>query len=205
VTDTTVPKKRRARKPRAAQYDIEQLREKWPSLKTLALPTGKACETAWVAAFTEQPGMVERFLSDIIKQAYAKPGRIGQRPMPREEEVNMEILLNGEFAEELLHVVLPKIMPGSERAFCLKIRIGRRTFQRMLLEPGDPDKFYPDMEILSRVAAGVRKPPAFFMEYRQMAAQAAFIRLITERPGVATRIYREYLLVEKSSPELREP
>lgn len=149
--------------------------------------------------------MIERMLSDIIKQAYAKPGRIGQRPMPKEEEVNLAALIHGEYTDEPMHVILPKLMPGSERAFCQKIMIGRRTFQRLLLEPGHPDKYHADMELVARIAKGVKKPPSFFLEYRQMAATAAFIQLINERPGVATRLYKDYITVEQSSPFLREP
>lgn len=183
-------------------YNLEELQEKYPSLKSLAAPTSKACQRAWVAAFTEKPDAIEHMLSDLIKQAYASPGRIGQRPMPKEEEVNLQALLYGDYTEDPLHESLPKLITISERAFVSKIRMNRRTYQRMFLPEGDPLKYYPDMEILSRIAAAVKKPASYFLEYRVMAAHAAFVQLIIDRPGIATKLYKDYLVVNKQSPFL---
>lgn len=184
-------------------YDMDRLQGQYPSLKTLAAPPSKACERAWVAAFTEKPEALEDLISDLIKQAYATPGRIGQRPMPKEEDVNLDALLRGEFTDEPIHVVLPPLIKISERAFAMKIHMNRRTYQRMLLTPEDPLKYHPDMEILGRVADAVKKPTSFFLEYRLLAAQAAFVRLITERPGVATKLYRDWITTTKRSPFVR--
>jgi len=187
-------------KEKKPTYDIEDLQQQYPSLKTLAAPPSKACERAWVAAFTEKPEALEALISDLIKQAYATPGRIGQRPMPKEEDVNLDALLRGEFSDDPIHVVLPPLIKVSERAFVMKIHMNRRTYQRMLLLPEDPLKYHPDMEILVRIADAVKKPPSFFLEYRLLAAQAAFVRLITERPGVATKLYRDWIVTTKKSP-----
>lgn len=187
-------------KEKKQSYDIEELQTQFPSLKTLAAPPSKACVQAWVAAFTERPEAMEGLISDLIKQAYATPGRIGQRPMPKEEDVNLEVLLYGEFTDDPLHVILPKLMKVSERAFVMRLHMNRRTFQRMMLEPEDPMKFHPDAEILTRVAGAVKKAPSYFLEYRMLAAQAAFINLIMDRPGIATKLYRDYLDVRKQSP-----
>src|SRR3954452_14630989 len=81
-----------ATKEKKPSYDIEELQEQFPSLKTLAAPPGQACERAWIAAFTHKPEALEALISDLIKQAYAVPGRIGQRPMPKEENVNLDAL-----------------------------------------------------------------------------------------------------------------
>lgn len=191
---------RRPRSPKGPSYSLDDLQQRYPSLKTLAAPSPKAVERAWVAAFTHRPEALEGMLSDLIKQAYAKPGRIGQRPMPKEEEVNLDTLLNGEYTDEPLTTVLPGLIKVSERAFVAKLRMGRRTYQRMFLPDGDPEKYHPDMEIITRIAKAVGKPPSYFLEYRLIAAQAAFVKLITERPVVATRLYREYLEVVRESP-----
>lgn len=201
--ESSIPKPRKPRKEKAPAYNLEELQEKHPSLRTLAAPPSKSCENAWVAAFTTKPEAMEDMLSDLIKQAYAKPGRIGQRPMPREEEVNLEALLHGEYTDEPLHVILPKLVTISERAFCTKVYMNRRTYQRMLLPPGDKLKHHPDMALLERIAKAVKKPPSFFIEYRMMAAQAAFVQLITDRPGVATRLYRDHIQTFKQSPFVR--
>lgn len=190
-------------KEKKPSYDMGELQEKFPSLKSLAAPPGKACERAWIAAFTHKPEALEALISDLIKQAYAIPGRIGQRPMPKEQDVNLDALLRGEFTEDPIHVCLPKLMRVSERAFAMKLHMNRRTFQRMLLEPSDPMKYHPDVEILTRVAAAVKKPAPFFLEYRLLAAQAAFINLIVDRPGIATKLYRDYITTAKQSPFVR--
>lgn len=199
-TLASVARSRATRAPKGPSYNVEDLQQRYPSLKTLAAPTGKAGERAWVAAFTHRPEAMEGMLSDLIKQAYAKPGRIGQRPMPKEEEVNLEALLQGEYTEEPLTDVLPKLVKISERAMVMKLRISRRMYQRMFLPEGHPDKYHPDIELLTRIAAAVKKPPSFFVEYRQIAAQAAFVKLITDRPVIATRLYREFLEINRQSP-----
>lgn len=184
-------------------YNLEEIQEQFPSLKTLAGPPSKACERAWVAAFTEKPEALEALLSDLIKQAYAQPGRIGQRPMPKEEDVNLHALLHGEYSDEPLQISLPPLVKISERAFAMKIHMNRRTYQRMFLDDTDPARYHPDMEIVRRIAAAVGKPSSYFIEYRMMAAQAAFMQLITDRPGIATRLYKDYLAVNKQSPFVR--
>lgn len=184
-------------------YDYEELADQYPSLRTLAAPPGKAVQRSWVAAFTQRPEALEGILSDLIKQAYAKPGRIGQRPMPREEEVNLDALIHGEYTEEPLELALPKLIKISHRAFAEKIFMTRRTYQRIFLPNGHTRKYYPDMEEVERIAGALRKPPSYFVEYRLMAAQAAFLRLITDRPAIATRLYRDFLQVSKGSPFLR--
>lgn len=172
----------------------EDREEKWPALKVLASPTPtKRCEDAWVAVFTAHPDIMVRLLQDLIKQTYAVPGRIGQRPMPKEEEVDLNALLYGEFSDEPLIAVLPGLMRGmSERAFCARIFMSRTQFQRMM-----KGEYEPDMNEIRMIAVAVRKSPAFFMEYRVQAAQKAFLTLITERPGIATKLYRSYLEVKQ--------
>lgn len=199
-TLASVARSRQARTPKGPSYDLDELQDRYPSLKHLAAPASKASQRAWVAAFTHRPEALEGLLSDLIKQAYAKPGRIGQRPMPKEEEVNLDVLLQGEYTDDTIDVALPKLVRISQVAFCNKVRISRRMYQRMLLSDTDPDKYHPDTEILQRVAAAVGKPPSYFLEYRLIAAQAAFLRLIQDRPVVATRIYRDYLEVTRQSP-----
>lgn len=192
-----------ARKGRAPSYDIDELQAKYPSLKHLAQPPGKACERSWVAAFTHKPEALENLLSDIIKQAYAQPGRIGQRPMPKEEEVNLEALIYGEYSEEPLPELLKKMVKMSDRAFAQKIHISRRMLQRIMLPDGDPEKYFPDMELMQRIAKALGKTPSYFLEYRVLAAQAAFVNLLKDRPGVATKLYRDWLEVNKKSPFLK--
>lgn len=189
---------------KSPNYDFDQLCEQYPSLETLAAPPSKAHERAWVAAFTSRPEALETMLSDLIKQAYAKPGRIGQRPMPKEEEVNLHALLHGEYTDEPITAILAKrVKPGYASQFAERILMSRRMYQRMFLPERHVDRYHPDMSDIERIAEALNKPPSYFLEYRLMAAQAAFLRLITDRPVIATRLYRDFLQVSKQSPFLR--
>lgn len=197
----TAPAKQRQKA--IAATNVETLTKAYPSLRTFLGPTAKAVTRSWVAAFTVRPEALETMLSDLIKQAYARPGRIGQRPMPKEEQVNLEALLHGDYTDEpLVEILTKKVKQGYHKMFAEKIFMSRRMYQRMFLPEDHPDKYHPTMHDIERIAEALGKPASYFVEYRQAAAQAAFTRLITERPAIATRLYRDYLRVSKASPFL---
>ena len=174
-----------------------ELRRRYPILNVLAGPPGSPGEAkAWEAAFDARPDVMVRILQDLIKQAYAKPGRIGQRPMPREEEVDLSELLGNDSNELPLVDVLPKLIGSAgERAFCVRLgSMSRSTFKR--IRSGE---YRPGMSDLRDIAQAASKAPTFFVEYRKLAAVTALVRLIEDRPGIATRLYRDYLSVRKAS------
>jgi transcriptional regulator with XRE-family HTH domain len=129
-------------------------------------------------------------LADFVKQVYARPGRIGQRPMPREDQVDLEGLLYGEENDLPMPEVLAKLVNVSERMFCSLAGISRSQYQRILAGTYDPT-----VHEIRMIAEAVRRPPTFFIEYRKAMAIAAFINLLEERPGIAGSIYRNYLEV----------
>lgn len=176
---------RRRRNRGVPQEDLER---EYPSLSYLTGPPGRATKRAWVAVFTERPDAMHSLLADFIKQVHAQPGRIGQRPMPKEEQVDLEALVYGEENDLPLTEVLPKLVRTSERAFCAQLHMSRSQYQRMLRGEYDPD-----VKELRLIAAAVKKPPTYFLEYRKAMAIAAFINLIDERPGIATTLYRKHI------------
>lgn len=178
------------RRKRAQGVPQEELERRYPTLSYLAGPTGKATRRAWVAVFNGRPDAMHSLLADLIKQVHAQPGRIGQRPMPKEEQVDFQALMYGEENDLPLTEVLPKVVTISERAFCAQIHMSRGTYQRML--KGEYD---PDVNELRLIAKALRRPPTFFVEYRKIMAVSAFLNLIDERPGIATSLYRKYLEV----------
>jgi hypothetical protein len=168
---------------------VDDLERKFPSLVQLATrPPEQSLERAWVAVFTARPDAMYALLADFIKQVHARPGRIGQRPMPKEAEVDLEALIYGEDNDLPLIELLPKMMAQSERVFCQKIFMTRTQFRRMMT-----GQYHPDVDELRRIAAELRKPPVYFVEYRKAMALAAVVNLFNERPGVATKLYRSYL------------
>jgi hypothetical protein len=166
----------------------EEVAREFPSLSYLSGPPGKATKRAWVAVFNARPDAMHSLLADFIKQAHATPGRIGQRPMPKEEQVDFDSLVYGEINELSLVEVLPKIVHMSERAICAKIHMSKTQWRRVLAGEYDPN-----VHELRAIAEAVKRPPAFFVEYRKAMAVAAFLNLIEERPGIATSLYRTYI------------
>jgi transcriptional regulator with XRE-family HTH domain len=185
VTAEETPKRRRGR-----GLPPEELQSKYPSLRHLSAPPDKSGERAWVAVFNLRPDAMHAMFADLIKQVHATPGRIGQRPMPKEEEVDFQSLVYGEQNEKPLTDVLPGLVKISERAFAEKIHMSRAQYQRML-----KGQYHPDVKELRLIAQAVRKPAAFFVEYRKIMVLSAFVNLIEERPGIATMLYRDYLTV----------
>lgn len=184
----TAPSKPRRR--RVKGLEPEELHRQFPSLSFLSGPPGKATTRAWVATFSARPDAMHALLADFIKQAHATPGRIGQRPMPREEQVDFEGLVYGEENDLPLVEVLPKVNPLSERGMCARIHMSKTQWRRVL-----DGSYDPTVDELRKIAEACKKPPTFFVEYRKAMAVAAFLNLIDERPGIATSLYRQYLEV----------
>lgn len=170
--------------------DSEEAEERWPSLRILAGPTNKATEHAWMAVFSHRPEVMHRVLRELIKQVYAKPGRTGQRPMPKEEEVDFWGLVHGEQTNLPIREVIPRVTKLSERQIVSKIAMSRTQYQRMMRGEYEPTAFE-----IREIARVVNRPPTFFAEYRKIMAVSAFINLIEERPGIASNLYRHYLQV----------
>lgn len=186
--EETKPRRRRSK-----GMPKEELEALYPSLSHLTGPPGKATSRAWVAVFKARPDAMHSLLADFIKQVHAQPGRIGQRPMPREEVVDFQGLMYGESNDLPIHEVLPKIVQESERAFCAKVHLSRTQYQRLLRGEYDPD-----VNEMRAIAAALQRHPTYFVEYRKAMAIAAFVNLIEERPGIATSLYRQYLEVRLS-------
>lgn len=176
------------RRKRGKGVPEDELLKRYPSLSHLAGP--ESAKRAWVAVFNARPDAMHSLLADFIKQVHAQPGRIGQRPMPKEEVVDFHGLLYGEENDIPLAEVLPKLIQVSERAFCERIAMSRSQYRRMLRGKHDPD-----VNEIRLIAQALKKPPTFFVEYRKAMAIAAFINLLEERPGIATMLYRQYLEV----------
>lgn len=168
----------------------EEMAQQFPSLTYLSGPPTRATRRAWVAVFNARPDAMHSILADYIKQAHATPGRIGQRPMPKEEQVDFEGLMYGERNDLPLTEILPKIMTMSERAMCARIHMSKTQWRRVL-----DGSYDPNVNEMRAIATALKKPPTFFMEYRKAMAVAAFLNLIEERPGIATSLYRTYLEV----------
>lgn len=189
MTEQTAQPSTPPRRRRTPALTDDELHRRYPSLEHLASrPPEESSQRAWVAVFNARPDAMHALLADWIKQVNAQPGRIGQRPMPKEADVDLQGLIYGEDNDLPLIELLPKMMRVSERLFCSQISMSRAQFRRLLA--GD---YHPDVYEVRRIAGVLGKPPVFFVEYRKAMALAAIVNLLNERPGVATKLYRSYL------------
>lgn len=191
-TPETPVKKRRS--PRSKGMEQDELHKRYPTLKTLTQPRSSSVESAWVATFNARPDAMHALLADYIKQVHARPGRIGQRPMPKEEEVDFKSLIYGENNEKPLTEIVPVLQAQlpphlrSERNFCDTMAMTRATYRRIL-----SGEIHPDANEIRMIAKALGKPAVFFPEYRQIMILAALTNLLTEEPGIASALYRDYL------------
>lgn len=190
----TVPTQTRKRRGRGMER--EELLQTYPSLRTLSAPPGRAVEGAWVATFNARPDAMQSLLADYIKQVHTKPGRIGQRPMPKEAEVDFQALLYGEVTDDRMFTVLPKLVKAlpphlrSERSFSQAVHLSKTQYRRLMA--GDYEPTVAEMRL---IAKAVGKPPVYFSEYRKAIVVAAVLNLMEERPGIATTLYQQYIEV----------
>jgi transcriptional regulator with XRE-family HTH domain len=188
VSVTAVPTQR---KRRGRGMEREEMVATYPSLKSLSAPPGRAVEGAWVATFSARPDAMQALLADYIKQVHTKPGRIGQRPMPKEADVDFQTLLYGEVSDMPLLEVLPDLVKAlaphlrSERTFSQAIHMSKTQYRRMM-----NGQYEPTVNELRTIAKVVGKPPVYFSEYRK-----AILNLMDERPGIATKLYQQYIEV----------
>lgn len=181
---------------RQRSVDREEIQAEYPRLNDLLGPPRSALSQSWIAAFSEEPQAMYSILADIIKLAHVKPGRVGQRPMPREEEVDLDALIYGQVSNEPLPDVLPRLMHISERQFAARVKMSRTQVQRMIA-----GTYEPDLDQLRRIAAAVNVPPTYFREYRMMMVVAALHNIMEDNPNVATALYRRYLEVKANNEE----
>jgi hypothetical protein len=174
---------------RRAKVPLDEIRSRYPSLSALAAPLAEG-ESPWSVAFKARPDAMHALLADFIKQAYATPGRIGQRPMPKEEQVDFKALIYGEENEQPLVEVLPRLVKTDMGSFARSVHMSRTQCQRMF-----KGEYHPTVAEIRLIANAVGKPPTFFIEYRNAMVILALINLFDERPGIATSLYRKYLEV----------
>ncbi len=180
----------------ARAWTDEELFSQFPAMRELF---GPRREDAWAAMFEARPDAVHAILADVIKQAYAVPGRVGQRPMPKEEDVeDLNVILHGETNDLPLGEVLPKLMRCSERKFCQRVNMSRRTFQRLL-----QGEYEPDLSQLRRIAQAVNRPPSYFVEYRRKMLAAAFADLLANEPIIADSLFRSFVVARDQSRKPR--
>lgn len=160
--------------------------DRYPSLRSLVGP--QQTREDWDALFSLEPDGMLRIFSDIIKSEYAVKGRVGQRPMPREDQVNVRQFLMGDFSDLPMHEALPKIMRISKRAFAMRVGMSWTQFRRVL-----NGEVVPDPSQIRRIAKVVDRSPLYFVEYRRMMMVTAMANLFEANPDLMNSLVARYV------------
>jgi hypothetical protein len=153
----------------------------------------------WSAIFVDHPDVLASIIADLLKQAYALPGRIGQRPLPYESDVDIMGLLYGDYADDPLWMVLPSLMDMSTTSLAFISGVPESLISAALRPEGDPRHVELTMPQLEALAAGLGKPAWYFAEWRVLAVSEAIAALLRSRPGLATSLFRDHVRFEEES------
>ena len=174
--------------------ELGQLAEEIPTVQALAASDADHA-VSWAATFRARPEVMHAILADYVKHKYAVPGTVGQRPMPREADVDVEDLLRGpEVNMRPLAEVLPGLMPVS------KTRFAKDTYMPVTRLNAILDGRPVTLQEVRLIAAAVHRNPAYFVEYRQLLVMEALDQLFTRQPNMATHLYRKFVAAH---PEVR--
>lgn len=163
--------------------------DRYPSLRSLVGPQQTSDD--WDALFSLEPDGMLRIFSDIIKSEYAVKGRVGQRPMPREEEVNVKQFLSGDFTDASIREVLPDLIKRrglSRRHFAMRVGMSWTQFRRVL-----SGEVVPDPSQMRRIAKVVNRSPLYFVEYRRMMILTAMANLFEGNPDLMNSLVARYV------------
>lgn len=173
---------------------LDQLAEEIPSVERLAAP-GADHGAAWAAEFRVRPEVMHAILADYVKHKYAVPGTVGQRPMPREADVDVEDLLRGpEVNMRPLAEVLPDLVTTSKTQFAKQTYMPVARLNALLAGR------QVTLQEVRHIATALNRNPAYFVEYRQLLVMEALDHLFTKQPNLSTHLYRKFVAVH---PEAR--
>ena len=165
---------------------MADLFDRFPSLRPLIGPTQSRAE--WDALFSLEPDGMLRIFSDIIKSEYAIKGRVGQRPMPRETDVNVQQFLSNDYTDLPIDQALPRLMKVSRRAFAAEVGMSWTQFRRVL-----KGEFVPDPSQIRRIAKAANCSPLYFVEYRRMMLVTAMVNLFEVNPELMNSLVSRYV------------
>jgi len=173
---------------------LEKLAGQFGSVERLAASDDDHVQ-AWEAVFRAKPEVMHAILADYIKHRYAVPGVVGQRPMPREADVDIEELLRGpDVNMRPLVDVLPELMAVGKTRFARQVCMTPNQFNLLLA-----GRYSPTLPELRLIAEAVDRNPAFFIEYRRQLVMTALEHLFTIQPNIATSLYRKFVQTHPGS------
>lgn len=143
----------------------------------------------WNEVFRADPAILGRIVNDIIKQEQARPGTPGKRPALDPEVASQRIReLSGEDYSLLPFEQAFNNLKGdrSVRHVASMVGLDKSMVHKLLT-----GKTHPTMEQMEKIAAGFKKQPGYFHEYRVAYVLSMMFALMDDGPESAIVQYRK--------------
>lgn len=125
----------------------------------------------WGKAFTADPGMASRLINDILKIGEITPGKAGKRPslvsetptLAERQDVHAKVrqLTGSDYATEPFPEAFRALArERSVRHLASKTGLDRNMIQKIR------GGYTPPLWVMEKIAAGFKKTPEYFAEYR---------------------------------------
>lgn len=136
----------------------------------------------WTTTVKGDPDLYARIIADVIKSSSggSKPGK---RPsLANGEAFNVYSKMVGDdFSNEPFHVAFNTLTGNlSLRGVKAKTGLGHTYISRLLAGEANPS-----METIEKIAAGFKKDPSFFLEYRINVIQQSMETFLTSSPDTS--------------------
>lgn len=159
-------------------------------------PSTTMGEAGWMAFFDTSAGAhaMGRILGDIYDAVKAEEEkeagihRMGRRPRRDGSLADVyATVFPAPYTMDPFPEAMVKLLNGrSQRQFAPKVPVHQTTMSRLM-----SGTLVPDMQMLERIAIAAKVAPSFFVEYRAMFVGQLLTRVLTERPNMGVRAYRE--------------
>jgi transcriptional regulator with XRE-family HTH domain len=152
-------------------------------------------ENEWIELFDRAPHVMHAILGDIFREVRAEAeregghARIGRRPKAIDGTLDeMWDMVSPRYSNEPFIVAVKDLVAAapSKRAFAIRARMDHATLLRLM-----SGRLLPDRHRLEQIAKAGKVAPAYFMEWRSMYVAECFISLMTQRPTISVKVYRQ--------------
>jgi hypothetical protein len=167
-----------------AQRDWEQ------TITKLYREVPAAKNVNWAALFSDDPKILGHLINDIIKVEISKRGRPGKRATTNEAEIFADFrkLRHEDYADApFVEIMKAHSETKSLRHMARLTGLDKMVIRRLLMGEGEP----PTSAQLESIAAGLKKDPGYFIEYRARYVCSAIHTILLDNSESATVFYKK--------------
>lgn len=161
----------------------------WSERKKMLETTFPAVvDTDWKALFSQDVGLMGKLVNDILKADPADANRPGKRPSldTKEAAERYRKVFGGDYTIEPFDVAF-KILAGDRSIRHVAHNVGLDKSMVHDLLRGNIE---PRMDIIEKVAAGFKKHPSYFVEYRVGYITGVLSQQLYSNPESSVVIYK---------------